>query len=152
MWLTCAHQWLLRRQFARKFKFVYSWFCGASCEKAATSSSCCQEVATKQYYLPLNSTRQCDKQFNLIINKYQLSLQLCLYICTCVCVCICSCSGNCCLLLLLLLLSLRPPAYCLCVRVCVSLCVCVRYRHCRCIGEFVVHFALASFTDFCGGK
>jgi len=48
MWLTCAHQWLLRRQFARKFKFVYSWFCGASCEKTATSSTAAaNEVATK---------------------------------------------------------------------------------------------------------
>lgn len=62
MWLTCAHQlWLLRRQFARKFKFVYSWFCGASCEKRRDLQRSAASPSRHAHLLPRsgNNKRQC---------------------------------------------------------------------------------------------
>lgn len=62
MWLTCAHQlWLLRRQFARKFKFVYSWFCGASCEKRRDVQRSAASPSRHAHLLPRsgNNKRQC---------------------------------------------------------------------------------------------
>lgn len=91
-----------------------------------------------------------NKQFKLIIYEYQLSLQLCCRACV-LCVSACECSCCCCSS---------------CCSRCVRPLICVytntrthmsTHTHEHALSaavfvNFVVHFALASFTDFCGGK